>query len=128
ALRRMAYPDPALERVTDGSQVRFATTDDFLRIAEAASGMELDWFFETYLRQPALPRLAVEQARDGWTLRWESPNNLPFPMPVEVEINGERRRIAMTNGQAHLSAARSARLVVDPDGWILRAAEGARQR
>ena len=34
ALRRMAYPDPAMEKVTDGRQCRFATTDDFLHIAE----------------------------------------------------------------------------------------------
>ncbi len=119
-LRRMAYPDPALERVTDGSQVRFATTDDFLRIAEEVSGMELDWFFEVYLRQPALPRLHVERAQDGWTLRWESPIDHPFPMPVEVEISGQRQRLAMTNGQAHLPANSAARPVIDPGGWILR--------
>src|SRR5690606_23925924 len=44
AFRLMAYPDPADERVTDGSQVRFATTDDFLEIAERVSGKDLDWF------------------------------------------------------------------------------------
>jgi aminopeptidase N len=124
ALRRMAYPDPALERVTDGRQTRFATTDDFLRIAEAASGMELDWFFESYLRQPALPRLLVEPAQDGWTVRWQGPDGQPFPMPVEVEIDGQRRRLAMTNGQAQLPATGAARPVVDPSGWILRVADG----
>jgi aminopeptidase N len=127
ALRRMAYPEPALERATDGRQVRFATTNDFQRIAEAASGMELGWFFETYLRQPALPRLAVEPAQDGWMLRWENPAGQPFPMPVEVEIDGERRRIAMTNGQARLTAAGSAQPVIDPSGWILRAEDGRRR-
>ncbi|MGI9180241.1 MAG: M1 family metallopeptidase [Longimicrobiaceae bacterium] len=126
ALRRMAYPDPALERVTDGSQVRFATTEEFLQIAEAASGMELDWFFESYLRQAALPRLATERVRDGWTLRWESRNGQPFPMPAEVEIGGQRRRVEMTNGEAHLSAAGATRPVVDPRGWILRAPDRPR--
>jgi aminopeptidase N len=127
ALRRMAYPDPALERVTDGTQVRFATTDDFVRIAEAAAGRELGWFFETYLRQPALPRLRVEQLPGGWALSWENPAGHPFPMPVEVEVDGRRRRVEMTDGQAHLPAADPARPVVDPSGWILRAADGARR-
>ncbi len=57
ALRRMAYPDPRMEKVTDGRQVRFASTDDFIRIVEEVSGRELDWFFEVYLRQPKLPVL-----------------------------------------------------------------------
>jgi aminopeptidase N len=51
ALRRMAYPDPRMEKVTNGKQVHFASTDDFLHIAENASGVDLDWFFELYLRQ-----------------------------------------------------------------------------
>jgi aminopeptidase N len=120
-LRRMAYPDPALERVTDGSHVRFATTEAFRRIAEEASGMELGWYFETYLRQPALPRLAVEPAGEGWTLRWENPAGVPFPMPVDVQVGRERRRIAMPDGQAHVEVPGGRAPVIDPDRWILRA-------
>jgi len=30
-LRRWAYPDPEMEKVTDGRQCRFATTDEFLK-------------------------------------------------------------------------------------------------
>ena len=37
ALKRMAYLDPAMEKVRDGRQVRFANTDDFLAIAENTS-------------------------------------------------------------------------------------------
>jgi aminopeptidase N len=121
ALRRMAYPDPALEQVTDGSHVRFATTDDFLRIAEAAAGQPLGWFFEVFLRQPTLPRLRAERSGDVVRLRWESPEELPFPMPVEVEVDGERRRVAMPEGRAEVRVPRGARVVVDPAAWVLRA-------
>ena len=61
SLRRMAYPDPRMEKVTNGKQVHFATTDDFLHIVEKESGADLDWFFEVYLRQPKLPKLITER-------------------------------------------------------------------
>ena len=64
SLRRMAYPDPQMEKVTNGKQINFGTTDDFLRIAERESGKDLKWFFELYLRQPALPKLSAETKSD----------------------------------------------------------------
>jgi aminopeptidase N len=79
ALRRMAYPDPRMEKIKDGRQCRFATTDDFRQIAEEASGMKLDWFFEVYLRQPELPRLVTETRGNTIVLKWETPANLPLP-------------------------------------------------
>lgn len=121
ALRKMAYPDPALERVTDGRQTRFATTDDFLEIAEEESGQELDWFFEVYLRQPALPTLVVRRDGDQYDLAWDVPNGLPFPMPVEVQVNGERRRLDFApSGAVRLPVADAGTVVLDPDSWILR--------
>ncbi|HEX8271856.1 MAG TPA: M1 family metallopeptidase [Longimicrobiaceae bacterium] len=120
SLRRMAYPDPEMERVAGGAQTRFATTDDFLRIAQREAGLELGWMFEVYLRQPALPRLAAQRAGDTLRLRWDAPGGLPFPMPVEVEVDGRRRRVEMPGGRAELAVPRGARVVVDPDGWVLR--------
>jgi len=124
SLRRMAYPDPALEQASDGRPARFATTDDFLRIAEEASGQELGWLFEVYLRQPVLPRLVAERADGAVRLRWEVAGGLPFPMPVEVEVNGERRRVEMPGGRAELRVPAAARVMVDPDAWVLREAQG----
>ena len=125
ALRRMAYPDPAMERVTDGRQARFATTDDFLRIAERTSGQELDWFFEVYLRQPALPRLIEERTGDALRLRWSLPEGLPdsltFPMPVDVEIDGALRRVEVSReGVAVPLPQPEADVTVDPMRWVLR--------
>ena len=59
AVRRMAYPDSALQRTTDGSAVRFVTSRDFETIVEVESGSDLRWFFDVYLRSAELPRLDV---------------------------------------------------------------------
>lgn len=121
ALRRMTYPDPSSEKVTNGHQVRFATTDDFRRIAEAASGTKLDWFFEVYLRQPKLPRLVNERKGDQLELRWETPEELPFPMPVEVKVGDLIRRHEMPGGKVTIPLEAGKAVVVDPQNWIVKA-------
>ena len=120
ALRRMAYPTPAMERITDGKQTRLTTTDELMQIAEKQSGKKLDWFFELYLRQPALPKLVTEPGSNQLNLHWETPNNLPFPMPVEVKIGGEKKRVEMPNGRATLPLPPGTQITIDPNGWILR--------
>ncbi|MEZ5980442.1 MAG: M1 family metallopeptidase [Planctomycetota bacterium] len=122
-LRRWAYPDPALERTTDGSACRLTSTDELLAIAERTSGEELEWFFHVYLRQPLLPKLEHEVEDGVLDLRWVVPDDLPFPMPVEVQVGDERVRIAMTDGKGRLEVG-DAKVVVDPDDWILRANQG----
>jgi aminopeptidase N len=125
-LRRFAYPDPLLERVTDGSQVRFATTDDLLALAEAISGRRLGWFFEIYLRQPDLPTLRAHRNGGVVRLSWDSPGGLPFPMPVEIDVDGERRLVEVPSGTyAEVEVPARARVAVDPDARILRANQNA---
>ncbi len=121
ALRRMAYPNPKMEKITNGKQNRLATTDEFMQIVERHSGKELDWFFELYLRQPHLPKLAAETKGNQLILRWETPNNLPFPMPVEVKIGNETKRYEMPNGTTTISLPQGAPYTVDPNGWVLKA-------
>ena len=120
SLRRMAYPTPEMEKITNGKQTRLVTTDEFLKIAEQQSGKKLDWFFELYLRQPALPKLVAETKPNQLVLRWETPNNLPFPMPVEVKIGGEIKRVEMISGKATVQLPQDVRYEIDPNGWILR--------
>lgn len=120
SLRRMAYPTPEMEKITDGKQTRLATTDEFLRIVEKESGKKLDWFFEVYLRQPALPKLVAETKNKQLNLRWETPNNLPFPMPVEIKTAGETKRVEMKNGKGNVSLPADATHEIDPDGWVLK--------
>ena len=124
SLRRMAYPTPAMEKLTDGRQTRLVDTDDFLKIAEKESGMDLDWFFEVYLRQPKLPRLVAvsteTRGMKGMLLSWETPDNVPFPMPVDVVIDGKRQRVEMKGGKGTV-AFTGEQPVIDPDGWVLKA-------
>lgn len=118
SMRKMAYPKASLERETGGEQFHFGTTDDFERIAERESKRKLDWFFEVYARQERLPRLVTERTTTGVTLRWESPvPGMTFAMPVEVEVDGKRRRVDMKRGTATVAGAN---VVVDPDGRVLK--------
>jgi aminopeptidase N len=119
SLRKMAYPTAKLEKVKNGKQFHFATTDDFLRIAERESGKDLDWFFELYIRQPALPKLKVETKPNQLVLRWETPNNMPFPMPVEVKIAGQTKRVEMANNTGTVPLPQDAKYEIDPNGWLL---------
>jgi len=120
-LRRVVYPDPAMEQITDGKQCRFATTDDILYLAEQVSGMDLDWYFEVYLRQPELPRLVTNRTGDTLTLQWDTPDDLPFPMPIDIQLGDAVQRIEMPGGRASLTIPEGLEPIIDPENWVLRA-------
>jgi aminopeptidase N len=120
ALRRMAYPNAEAEKISNGKQTRFASTDDFLKLVNGISNQDMAWFFEVYLRQPKLPTLISYVKGNQLVLRWEAPNNLPFPMPVEVKIGGETKRVEMSKGTTTITIANGAKYEVDPNGWLLR--------
>ena len=125
ALRHMAYPTKEMEKLTDGRQTRLVNTDDFLTIAEAESGKKLDWLFEMYLRQPKLPKLNTFLPQDcvgkcTMQLRWETPNDMPFPMPVDVVVGGKTIRVEMKDRMGSVDYTGTLP-VVDPDGWVLMA-------
>ncbi|HQU86286.1 MAG TPA: M1 family metallopeptidase [Pyrinomonadaceae bacterium] len=119
-LRRVAYPDPKMEKVTDGKQFHFMTTDGILKIAEKQSGKKLGWFFEVYLRQPKLPKLNAEVVGNKLNLSWELPNNLPFAMPIDVKIGNAIKRVEMKNGKGSVALGQDGKYEIDPNGWVLR--------
>lgn len=119
SLRRMCYPHPAMEAIKDGKQCRFVTTDDFRLIAEEESGVDLKWFFDVYLRQVKLPILHSRVEGNKLSLRWEVPDGLPFSMPVEVLVDGEKRRVAVTQEGVEVKFQRGQQPEVDPDRWIM---------
>jgi aminopeptidase N len=119
-LRRMAYPDPALEAATDGRACRFATTDELVRIAEETSGLELAWFFEAYVRRSALPELATRVKGGRLVLAWEGAEREPFPMPVPVRLGERTVRVECPAGKGSLDLGREEPLV-DPERLVLRA-------
>ena len=54
-------------------------------------------------------------------LRWETPDNMPFPMPIEVVVNGKAQRIEMKNGTGGLHLREPYRY---PNGWVSLVANG----
>lgn len=113
ALRRMggaAFDAPA-----------FVETDDFVAIAEEEAGRELGWFFDAYLYHADPPRLVAERAGDRLVLRWETPSEAPFALPVEVQVDGETRRVELPEGEATLEVPTGADVTVDPQDRVLRA-------
>lgn len=119
-LRRFCYPTPELERSTDGRACHFVTSEDFIRTASEVAGRDLHWFFNLYLYQPKLPRLVSTIEGGKLLLRWETPDGYPFPMPVEIEVDGRPERIEMPGGKAELDAARYGHGHLDPNFWILK--------
>lgn len=120
SLRRFAYPDEEMESVIDGSHTRYVTTDDFLTLTESISGQKLDWLFEVYLRQPELPKLTATRGDGFVRLEWEIPDDLDFPMPVPVQIDGELMTIVPRAGVISFNVYNSSEVELDPDRWVLK--------
>lgn len=118
-LRRWAYPTEEMERITDGRQCRNADTDEMMSIAEKYSGKKLDWFFEVYLRNAPIPKLHYSIEEGRLVLRWETVNNLPFELPVEVKSGDKISRVEMKNGKGEITLTNRNDFVIDPDEWIL---------
>ncbi|MEQ8764491.1 MAG: M1 family peptidase, partial [Planctomycetota bacterium] len=121
SLRRMAYPTEEIAATRDGSACRFARTVDYHNLVEEITGQDLDWFFEVYVRQPDLPELVSERDGDTVRVRWKTPGDLPFPMPVEVKIGGKVQKLGLSTDQPwEVTLPEGTDLELDPTGWILK--------
>ena len=118
ALRRMLYPTPEMEKVTDGSHTRFVSTNDFKEVSENLSGQQLDWFFNLYTHQPALPRLKADLKDNTLVLKWITPDNMPFPMPVDIKIGEELKRIEIPAEGTKIKV-KNQKILIDPHKWVL---------
>ena len=99
---------------------RFASSSEYQGFVKQVTGEDYGWFFDVYLRQAALPEL-IEARRGGiLTLTWKTPHDVPFPMPIEVEIDGKVEQLAMTDGKDTLSVSPNAHVVIDPMARVLR--------
>ena len=112
-----------------------ATTDDFRRAMEEASGQQLGWFFEQWLERGGHPVLDVTwdwQADSGRvrldvTQMQDRAAEAFFRLPVEVELRSSDGRVA--RHQVVLDAAAESYLLeagvepdevrIDPDVWLL---------
>jgi aminopeptidase N len=117
-IRRLVYgrPDPR-----PGNFVpQTSSTHEMNAIVNQVTGQDYDWFFDAYLYQAALPILAQTREGDQLTLAWTTGAGGAFPMPVEIEIDGQVQTVAMPNGRATVAVPAAATLLVDPQNKLLR--------
>ena len=99
---------------------RFGSTKEYEALVRKVTGKDYSWFFDVYLRQAALPELVETRTGNALSLAWKVPGDGPFPLPVQVQIDGKMRTLPMTDGKANLSVPTSAHVVIDPDALVLR--------
>ncbi|HET9810350.1 MAG TPA: M1 family metallopeptidase [Sphingomicrobium sp.] len=119
SVRRLVYgrPDPK----PGNFRPRFGTTAEFADIVSEEAGRDMHWFFDVYIRRAQLPRLVTRQVGNQLQLQWTDTGGKPFPMPVEIEVDGNTQTVAMADGRGSvtLPAANSA-WTIDPETKVLR--------
>lgn len=97
------------------------STEDFEQIVAQVTGKDWGWFFDAYVRQAALPRLEATREDDTLKLRWVTEDASPFPLPVDVEIDGRIVAVPMSGGLGEVPLpSANAHYVIDPGGKVLR--------
>jgi len=99
---------------------RYGSTAEYEEFARQVTGRDLRWFFDVYLRQAALPELTSRRTGGRLLLAWKVPGNGAFPMPVQVEVDGQTSLVPMSNGTGSLPVGADAHVVVDPWSRILK--------
>ncbi|HWS77252.1 MAG TPA: M1 family metallopeptidase [Thermomonas sp.] len=99
---------------------RFASTSDFIAIVNRITGTDLRWFFDAYLRSPALPDLLATRDAKGLALRWKTAGGTPFPLPVQVRIGRRIVDVPMTDGIGRVALPAGESYTLDPHSRVLR--------
>jgi hypothetical protein len=118
SIRSLVYgrPDPQ----PGNFRPRYSSTRDYVAIVDRITGRKLDWFFDVYLRDAALPRLEQHRVGNTLTLRWVTEHGKPFPMPVEVQVGSTLHVLPMTHDKGQLQVPPGSLLIVDPHSKLLR--------
>jgi aminopeptidase N len=118
SMRTLVYgrPDPKPGNFSP----QFGTTQGLLQIVNRVTGKDYTWFFDVYLYQAALPKVITTRENGLLKVRWEVPGNLPFPMPLDVKVDGKVVTLPMTDGTGETSADARAGVTIDPSSKILR--------
>ncbi len=108
-----------------------ADTDDFRRVVEEVSGRDLSVFFRQWLYAPGYPVLSVATRAVGGELAIDIRQTQAAPaphfhIPIDVVVTWDggslRETVYSTGEMVTLSvpgAPADARVVLDPDGWLL---------
>jgi aminopeptidase N len=120
SIRSLVYgrPDPK----PGNFRPRYSSTRDYVAIVDRITGRKLDWFFDVYLRDAALPRLDEQRVGDTLKLRWVTEHGKPFPMPIEVQVGDTVHTVPMSDGSGQLQVPAGSLLIIDPRSKVLREA------
>ena len=102
---------------------RYGTTREFIDIIRRTSGRDLDWFFQAYMYQAALPELETRRKGDTLELAWKTEKGTPFPMPLEVRVDGRILTLPMADGRGSIALPAGAVVTLDPHSKVLRREE-----
>jgi aminopeptidase N len=119
ATRQLVYgrtdPEPG------NFEPRYGTTADFIEAVNAATGKDYRWFFDVYVFSAELPELVATRDATGLSLQWKAPGGKPFPMPVQVRVDGHDIDVPMTGGRGRVEMKPHALYTIDPHSRVLRA-------
>ena len=109
-----------------------ASTDDFRQVMEQASGTELGWFFDQWLKQPGIPALdgSWRYDKDAGEIDIElqqTQDGAPFRLPMEIAVVAAGKepaihRIELTAARDRFRIAAAAEpqsVALDPNTWVL---------
>lgn len=106
-----------------------ADSRDFEAVAESVSGKELTPFFDQWLYRPGIPKLKIEQTKDGATTRLkvvQTGELYQIPLTVKISVKGKpavTEKIKLTGHETLLAwkgkAATNVEFVLDPDTELL---------
>jgi len=99
---------------------RFGSSKEYETLVRKVTGKDYKWFFDVYLRQAALPELVETRTGSTLGLAWKVPGDGPFPLPIQVQVDGKTRTLPMAGGKASLSVPAGSHVVIDPDALVLR--------
>ena len=117
SIRILVYgrPDPRPGNFTP----QFGTTQGFLEIVNAVTGKDYKWFFDVYFYRAALPKVITTRENGMLKVHWQTPDNLPFPMPLDVRVDGKVVTLPMTDGTGETPATERSAVTIDPRSKIL---------
>jgi aminopeptidase N len=120
ATRELLYGTADTAKLQYPIKPRDRNTKEFISIVNRITGRDYQWLFDVYLYEAALPELKQQQNGDSVTFSWLTPNKKPFPMPVEISINGQTQLLDLSKGAVTVAVKSTDQLLVDPQMKVLR--------
>ncbi|WP_339725857.1 M1 family metallopeptidase [uncultured Paraglaciecola sp.] len=120
ATRELLYATNETASLSYPIAPRYRNTQDFIDIVNKITGEDYTWLFDVYLKQAALPELLQSRTDNELILTWQTPENLAFPMPITISINGESSVYTTKDKQISVEVKPEDHVIIDPDMQVLR--------